>query len=381
MDTIKAHAQTSIPPFPALLANVRQHTDSNGNLVIGCVRNWIRLRSSDAQINGLLDLLDGSRSVGEIVTMAKSKIPGIRDHQVLHLLEALARNGLLMMGKQGASPTLHNDSYLERHARDLEFYSLFESDGVSRYDRLTALHDAKAVVVGMGGAGSFTSLALACAGIGTLVALDFDRVELTNLSRQMLYTSADIGQLKVEAARVFFRRFTPEMDFVPSSLQVRGPDDLRPFLQDADIVVVAADWPPRVIARWLNEACAAAGVPSIYMSTTLTYVLIGPLVVPGVTCCFECLCTMRGKNMPQDWFENAVRARWGKPFPTVSPVPATIGNIMAWEIITWLTKIHTPRSLGALLRFDLQTMEVSSFPVTRDPVCPICQQSMAREDE
>jgi bacteriocin biosynthesis cyclodehydratase domain-containing protein len=370
----------SVPAYPALVHAARWYSDGAGNILLGCARNWLRLRPVGGNIDRLLALLDGSRSVDDILTEAPTVVPGIQCQHVLQLLESLSGKGLLMAGKPDVPQQLISEpDYLDRHSRDLEFFSLFETVDATRYDFLDALQRSHVVIIGLGGVGSWVALSLACAGVGTITGVDFDCVELSNLSRQVLYTESDVGFPKVEATGRFFQRFSPNLHYVPVELQIAGPDDVKPVVAGSDLVILAADWPPRTIARWTNEACATAGVPSLYMFGGISQIGVGPLVVPGRTSCYRCVCTMRGAE--SDWIEQAaLRAGPNTRTPVLSPLPSMLGHMLAWEAVCWLTGIQQPRSLEHILYLDLTTMSVDSFPILQDPECPVCRPFLGTRD-
>lgn len=366
-----------IPPFPALVSAVHRFVDPSGDLWVGHARNWIRLRSIGDGLERLLDLLNGSLSVAELIARVSAWQPPITDRQVIMLLNSFAAHGFLMTGSlintNDANPSL-SERYIERHSRDLEFYALFEKAGKSRFGHLARIHDAKVVVIGMGGLGSWICLALACLGVGSIVGIDPDFVEPSNLARQPIYLSDDVGQLKVEAARAFFQRFSPEMEFIAVSKLVTASEELVPTIRDSNLIVLAADWPPRTIGRLTNTAAVEAGVPALYAFGGLDSVVVGPLVVPGVTPCYECLASMRsGESHLAELFVRASREQWEMaPTPAIVAVPSILGNMLAWESLCWLTGVQEPQSLGCLLQLDLITMTATPYPVVRNLECPVC---------
>jgi molybdopterin/thiamine biosynthesis adenylyltransferase len=125
------------------------------------------------------------------------------------------------------------------------------------------LLEAKVLVVGAGGLGSPASIYLAAAGVGRLGILDSDRVDLSNLQRQILHFQQDIGALKAESARETVQALNPNISVVPYARRL-DPSNVLKTLEDWDLVLDCADnFPTKYL---LNDACYFAGKPLIYGS-------------------------------------------------------------------------------------------------------------------
>lgn len=123
------------------------------------------------------------------------------------------------------------------------------------------LLDAKVLLVGAGGLGSSAGLYLAAAGLGTLGIVDFDRVDETNLSRQVLHTYSDIGRPKIESAKDTINRVNPEVNVITYNEKL-GPENALDIIKDFDIILDGSDnFPTKFL---LNDAAYFAGKPYIY---------------------------------------------------------------------------------------------------------------------
>ena len=181
-------------------------------------------------------------------------------------------------------------------------------------------------VLGVGGLGGWSALALACTGVGEMWLIDGDRVEVSNLNRQILYTEADIGQLKVERAAARLRAFNSAMKITTEARRLESEEDIAEFIAGSDVVIDAADWPAHDIERWCNAACFEAGIPYITMSHFPPIARVGPLYVPGKTGCF--ICQEIGYRRDYPLFDIAVEQRRAKPSPaaTLGPACGLIGG-------------------------------------------------------
>ena len=231
--------------------------------------------------------------------------------------------------------------------------------GWERYDRQLRLWGREAqerlrratiLVVGVGGLGTVASLYLALAGVGRLILVDPERVEPSNLNRQILYRDADIGKPKALVAAERLREANPDVE-VEAYPERLSEDNARDLVRRADVVIDALDnWSSRML---LDRACWAAGKPLVHAGV---YGLYGQAttVVPGRTPCLRCL-------FP------GVRDTPG-PFPVAGFTPGILGLIEAVEAVKLVTGIG--RTLeNRLLVVDLQSMEFQVVEVRADERC------------
>jgi molybdopterin-synthase adenylyltransferase len=266
----------------------------------------------------------------------------------------------------GLSPT-----ELLRYDRQLHYFTDQASAASSAAGMQLALRDATVVVLGAGGLGSWTMAGLACAGVGRIVAVDDDTIELSNLNRQVLYRMADMGRRKVDVAAESLRALNPEIDFVALARRVRSVDDVRALAVGADFVVCTADWPVHEIGRWVNRACFELGVPHTSAGQFPPRVRIGPTFVPGRTACLECQESAVRRAFPL--YDELVEHR-GRHAPlaaTLGPASGLIGSLLAMEVVHWITGISEPATLGRGLIFDLRDFSSHWESVDSDPGCAL----------
>lgn len=220
-----------------------------------------------------------------------------------------------------------------------------------------ALHAARVLVVGLGGLGSPVAMYLAAAGVGTLVLADFDRVELTNLQRQILHTSDRIGLPKVDSARRGLAALNPHVRIEGYSGRV-DEDSLPELVAGADVVVDGCD---NFATRFaVNLACMRGGVPLVSGAAIRTegQVAVFPSKPGGP--CYRCLYPGTGE-------EDTACAANG----VLGPVVGIVGSIQAMEVIKLITGLGEPLS-GRLLLIDAMSMAFRSVRITPDPLCPVC---------
>jgi len=232
-----------------------------------------------------------------------------------------------------------------------------------RYARQVALWGAEAqerlasssvLVAGLGGLGSAAALYLAAAGVGRLVLVDDDRVEESDLNRQVLHWTPDVGRPKVESAAEKLARVNPEVEVVALSERIDSLERALELVERVDVVLDCLDnWATRLL---LNDACAAARKPLVHaavegMAGWLTVVKVpeGP--------CLRCA-------LPR-----ALRDRQG--VPVVGPLPGVLGSMQAVEALKLLTG-YGRAAVGVLVHYDAASCTFETIPIERNPRCPTC---------
>jgi bacteriocin biosynthesis cyclodehydratase domain-containing protein len=224
----------------------------------------------------------------------------------------------------------------------------------------------------VGGLGGGSALSLACCGVGEMLLIDGDRVEETNLNRQILFAEHDIGRAKVDAAADRLSAFNSRVKLATIAERMDSKDAIAEVIEGFDLVVDAADWPAHDIEEWVNEACFAAEIPYITMSHFPPVARVGPMFVPGVTGCFACQVAAYRRNYPM--FDVAIEQRRAKrsPVATMGPACNLIGGQVGLDVVHYLTGLAEPSTQGVSHIYDLRTMEVEREPVVPEPSCPVC---------
>ena len=253
-----------------------------------------------------------------------------------------------------------NDEQLLRYNRQI----MLPQVDVAGQQKLLAAH---VLIIGMGGLGSPAAIYLTAAGVGELTLVDFDKVELTNLQRQIVHCNADIDQLKVESARRNLLRINPDVNI--NTVGTRpDPPMLDQLVQRADIVIDATDNYESRFA--INAACVAQRVP----------------LVSGAAIRFEGQISVFDKRNDHSPCYNCLYPRAGSGEETCSengilaPVVGIIGSMQALEAIKLICAIGQSLQ-GRLLIFDALAMHWRSMTLKKDPACPVCAGTNSRVNE
>jgi len=221
------------------------------------------------------------------------------------------------------------------------------------------LLSARVLVLGAGGLGSPAALYLAAAGVGTLGIVDSDRVEVSNLQRQVLHRTADAGRPKTESAREALLALNPGVKVVTFPERLTAASVLR-IVEGFQVVVDGGDnFPTRYL---LNDACVLKGIPLVHGSV---YRFEGQAtsLIPGVGPCYRCLYPA---PPPAELTPSCAEAG------VLGVLPGIIGLIQANEVLKLILGIGEPL-VGRLLTFDALTTRFSELALRRDPHCPSCR--------
>ena len=220
------------------------------------------------------------------------------------------------------------------------------------------LKDARVLMVGAGGLGSPIGLYLAAAGVGTLGLVEFDTVDVTNLQRQVLHGTKDVGRKKVDSARDRIADVNPNVKVIGYDLRLTSENALDIF-REYDLVVDGTD---NFATRFLvNDACVILGKPNVYGSifrfegqSTVFCTTDGP--------CYRCLYPEPPPpGMVPSCAEGGV----------LGVLPGLVGVIQATETVKLITGAGEPL-IGRLLLVDALRMQFRTLKVRKNPRCPAC---------
>jgi adenylyltransferase/sulfurtransferase len=248
--------------------------------------------------------------------------------------------------------------------------TVLSADDMARYSRhlllpeidiagQTRLKAARVLCIGAGGLGSPAALYLAAAGVGTIGLVDFDRVDISNLQRQVLYGTGDVGRPKLEAARERIRDTNPNIEVISYASHFTS-ENAQEIIASYDVIIDGSDnFPTRYLS---NDVCVFARKPNIYASvfrfegqaSVFAPHLGGP--------CYRC---MFPEPPPPGAAPSCAEAG------VLGVLPGIMGLVQATETLKLI--IGEGESLvGRLLHFDALKMKFREFKLRRDPECPVC---------
>jgi len=293
----------------------------------GVLRNFVNLYLGDQNVRALAPSL--------------AKV-ALKDGDVLTIVPAIAG---------GAPEVKFSREEILRYSRHLIMPEV-TLEGQKRLKR------AKVLCIGAGGLGSPLTLYLAAAGVGTIGIVDFDTLDLTNLQRQILYSTADVGRPKLEAAKERLTELNPEIEIVTHSLHLSSWNALDLF-QDYDIVADGTDnFPTRYL---VNDACVLLGKPNVYASI---FRFEGQVSVFDASRgpCYRC---MFPEPPPPGLVPSCAEGG------VLGVLPGIIGSLQALEVLKLILGVGEPL-IGRLSWFDALDFQFRELAVQKDPNCAVC---------
>lgn len=244
-----------------------------------------------------------------------------------------------------------DDEQLLRYSRQIMLPEI-DAEGQLR------LAEATVLIIGLGGLGSAASIYLTAAGVGHLILVDFDKVDLSNLQRQIVHTTGDIGRLKVESAKDHLQSLNPGVKLTLYD-HALDEDELFEQVKLADVVIDASDNFKTRFA--INAVCVKTKTPlvsgaAIRFEAQLSVFDVNKTDSP----CYRCLYGEESA-IDETCTANGVMA----------PLLGIVGSIQASEAMKLIMAIGQPL-IGKLLILDVMSMEWHTAKLPKDPSCPVC---------
>ena len=309
------------------------------------------VRQPDAEDRRLLDALDGGDVTVAPDSHEAARIKPLIEAEVVVPVSAIDLD----------------DDEAERFDRQLGYLAEFGDPARVQL----RLRGATIAVLGCGGVGTWTLGALAGLGIGRFVLIDDDRVELSNLNRQVLYRTSDVGASKVERAAAWLNDFDDQIAVEVVSARVTDHDALDSLLPPCDLLVMAADSPPHELPRWVNRVAVERRMPFTTAGLQTPLARIGPIYCPGQGPCYACHEEQTRSRFPL-YEELAEHQNRSPPRAiTIGPGAGIVGSMIANDVLN-LLGAGRPATADRALIVDLRDLRCRFESVGRDLDCPVC---------
>jgi molybdopterin/thiamine biosynthesis adenylyltransferase/rhodanese-related sulfurtransferase len=253
------------------------------------------------------------------------------------------------------APVLKTSALSKEEQLRYSRHTLLPDFGVEGQEKLRA---ARVLLVGLGGLGSPSAMYLAAAGVGTLGLVEFDNVDASNLQRQVIHGTPDIGRPKIDSAMDRLRAINPNVKLEPHPAALDASNALE-LIRSYDVVVDGTD---NFSTRYLvNDACVLTGTPNVYGSV-FRFEGQASVFATKAGPCYRCL---HPEPPPAGLIPNCAEAG------VLGVLPGLIGMIQATETIKLIAGIGESL-IGRFLIYDALRMKLREITLPRDPECPVC---------
>ena len=295
-----------------------------------------RLRDDKGSLFGYINVYVNSEEISEL----QGEKTALKDGDEVSIIPAVA----------GGSGTAFTEEQVKRYSRHL----LLGDVGPVGQRKLM---NARVLLIGAGGLGSPAAMYLGAAGVGTLGIVDFDVVDHSNLQRQILHGTDDVGRLKVESAQLTINNINPNVKVEAHNMILDSSNALELFAQ-YDIIVNGVDnFPARYLA---NDAAVMLKKPMVDAGINQFEGMVS-IYQPG-TGCYRCLYP---EPPPPGAVQSCAEAG------VLGVLPGIVGSIQAVETMKLILGIGEPL-IGRLLLFDALSMDFRVLKTRRNPTCPVC---------
>jgi len=344
---VSVHIPTPLRPFTDKLDVVQADGATVGEVLQDLTTRYAGLKQhlygADGRLRSFVNIYVGD---DDIRYLQKDQTP-VKDGQTVSIIPSVA-------GGTGAVATALpalGPEEIKRYSRHL----ILSEVGMEGQQKLKA---AKVLCIGAGGLGSPVAMYLAAAGVGTIGIVDFDTVDMSNLQRQILHGTSDIGRPKLQSAKDTLKELNPHVNVVTHEVALSSANALELF-KGYDVVVDGTDnFPTRYL---VNDACVLLGIPNAYGSI---FRFEGQASVFGTKDgpCYRCLYP---EPPPPGLVPSCAEAG------VLGILPGLIGTIQATETVKIILGVGQTLA-GRFLIYDAMKMRFRELTLRKDPDCPVC---------
>ncbi|MGQ3479718.1 HesA/MoeB/ThiF family protein [Paenibacillus sp. TY11] len=335
------------------------------NIRLGFDKEVFEIEDPTGVIYKFIKLLNGSNTIEDLVNLS-----GLTKEEVTDGIATL--NSIGVIEDETAINGQLDQSEMERYRANLTFFSNFSDINVDKYSFQKKLKDSKVVVIGLGGA-SLTAASLAGLGIGNLVGIDFDTIELSNLNRQFLYTEENIGQLKSEETQKRLSQINSNIEIQTHNIKVTSANDILKVIEGSDVIINGIDSPGIIASRWVNAAAVYYNIPIIQGGISNTK-LIWETMLPNEGC-YDCF--LINSLRKDSFFEYQLRALYSTRFehtnPSIAPHVALLSGFISAEVVKLLSGYTQSMLPSTAHIYDTTEMQITKtdrwFKVSECPTC------------
>ena len=300
-------------------------------------------------------------SFNELIEEVQKKYPEISKNEIVEAIKFLDGNNFLMYSEEYRQN--------ERYSRNAIFYRLA---GANPQITLEKLRQKTVAVIGCGGIGNYMTHILGLSGIGRLLLVDDDVIELSNLNRQFLFTEEDIGQYKIDIIERELRKRNGKIIVSKYYRKIVNENSFDILLKEKpDLLILSADFPPEIL-YWTNAFCVQNKIPFVNVGYYNDISMVGPFVIPGESACIECALGQHNYDISDeinDELQQLYKYYKTASFPTIN---ATASAMALNDIFKFLGEYGKIASLNKRIGIYSLEPKIEELNYQKDPNCQIC---------
>lgn len=277
---------------------------------------------------------------------------GVSKSEIINAIKFLISEGFIIKNED-----YENILSEKQYNRQNLYFSMFSNDFVLRNN---LIKNKKVLILGLGGIGANVALILSRAGFNYFILVDFDKVEESNLIRQLPYTFNDIGKYKTQCLYDKIKNSYNEVKI--KNKTILSDKDIEAEVSEADLVICTLDKPRRKIRRIINAVCVKYKKPVLFCGFSEHVGMIGPFVIPSETACLKCI----EKKMSEEPLNNVTVT------PSFGPLCVLISSIVSNEIINYFVQYNKVSLKGKTMMFSFVTYESKIIEWKKDENCKEC---------
>ena len=355
---------------PAIKQLYKPVIEYNNMLIIGLDNESLEIEDEEGVFNKLLTLMDGTRTLHELSKEVEADVQEL--NEFIHELDSY---GLLEDMEEVERAYLNEDGN-KRYRANVNYFGNFSTIHTNKYAFQKSLRKSSVCVLGLGGSNMAVG-SLVGMGISKLVGLDYDKVEISNLNRQFLYSGEDIGMQKTEAIKKRITNLNPEVEIEVHNLKVENSECLSAVIKDVDVVLNTIDQPSILSNRWVNFACVKHNKPFLQGGVANKRILWQKFL-PNTSACYDCFLIRQMQSDPS--YEAHLRGNYGLILEgrntAFAPNIAVMTGFLTNEIVKHITNFAPAIQTSTSIMLDtIDYREISRDECDKIDCCPTCSEN------
>jgi molybdopterin/thiamine biosynthesis adenylyltransferase len=364
-----------IPGNPKVKPTVLKYR-VKGETILRIDGQLAQIEDKDGVIWALLELLDGKYTCEGVINKLITEHTHLTKKTVEVYIEKFIELGILEDATLTSAGIL-DDYSLERWSRNFDFFGSIAKYGDNKFAYQKKIQEAKICLLGCGGVGTHVLFDLAALGFSNITIVDFDKIELANLNRQILYHEKDIGKAKVQQAKKRILQFSSKVNINIVETFLDSTEKIASVIDGHDLVICVVDKPRYYLIEWLNAACVSQRTPFIYGGVDIRRTIFCS-VLPGKSGCMEC---WRKNEMNRGNPTALSVANLNKqldmdysiPIPAMVVLVTIQAGCMVAEALKLITSLQPPALTNKLKAFNFDDMVLETCDTwEQQPNCSVC---------